>query len=284
MSSILYPRVASYSFTSDPRSGAKNIHNNGSSFSVALNKPISIPSGAISCTVDVVQAKIWFVTPNISAALGNNNFYFNSATVNPGSYHIVIPDGLYSLDDLNTTLQREFSNLGFASNIISLSPDGPTSRSILSYSIADLDVDFTQPNTVREVLGFDSRQSPPTPPSSAGESDYGDQPAAFNQINSFYIRSSLIASDGLPINNTGVGIIASVPTNVEPGRQIVHEPQIPVEIDAADIIGRPIQSISFDLVDDQFRPVNTVGEYWSIILHIRYNVLMSTEKVPLMSI
>ena len=284
MSSVLFPRVASYAFSSDPVSGAKNVHNSGSSFSVALNKPISIPSGAISCTVDVVQANIWFVTPNISAALGNNNFYFSSATTNPGNYHIVIPDGLYSLDDLNTTLQREFANLGFASNIIVLTPDGPTSRAILSYTISGLDVDFTQPNTVRTVLGFNSRQSPPTPPSAAGESDYGDIPASFNQINSFYIRSSLTAADGLPINNTAAGIIAAIPIDVEPGAQIVYKPQTPVSIDASSIIGRPVQSINFDLVDDKFRPINTLGEYWSLILHIHYSVLMSTEKVPLISI
>jgi len=214
MSSVLFPRVSSHAFSSNPTSGAKNVHNSGSSFSVALNKPISIPSGAISCTVDVVQANIWFVTPNISAALATTTS-ISSATTNPGSYHIVIPDGLYSLDDLNTTLQREFANLGFASNIIVLTPDGPTSRAIISYTIAGLDVDFTQANTVRTVLGFDSRQSPPTPPSAAGESDYGDNPASFNQINSFYyIRSSLTAADGLPINNTAAGIIAAIPVDV----------------------------------------------------------------------
>ena len=101
--------------------------------------------------------------------------------------HITIPDGIYSLDDLNSTLGREFANLGFASNIILLSPDGPTSRSILTYTIAGLDVDFTQANTVRTVLGFNSRESPAIPPSVAGESDYSDNPAAFNQINSFYV-------------------------------------------------------------------------------------------------
>lgn len=284
MSSILFPKVESYAFSSDPAAGAKNIQNNGSSFSVSLVRPITIPSGSVSCTVDVVQANIRFVTPNISAALGNNNFYFSSAVTNPGSYHIVIPDGLYSLDDLNTTLQREFANLGFAQNIIVLTGDGPTSRSILSYTIAGLDVDFTQPSTVRSVLGFNARQSPPTPPSAAGESDYSDNTASFNQTDSFYIRSSLIGGDGLPINNTGVGIIAVVPITVEPGALIVYEPKIPVDIDAASIIGRPVQSISFDLMDDQLRPVNTLGEVWSLILHIRYNVLMSTVSVPLMSV
>ena len=284
MSSVLFPKVTSYAFSSDPKSGAQNIHNNGSSFSVSLNKPISIPAGAISCTLDVIQANIWFVTPNISAALGNNNFYFSSALTNPGTYHITFTDGLYSLEDLNATLGREFANLGFNSNIILLSPDGPTSRSILTYTIAGLDVDFAQPNTVRTVLGFNSRQSPAAPPSVAGQSDYSDRPASFNQINSFYVRSSLIAADGLPINNVAAGIIAAVPITVQPGSQIVYQPQSPIDIDASSIIGRPIQSITFDLVDDQFRPVNTVGEYWSVILHIHYSVLMSTERVPIMSI
>ena len=284
MASVLIPKVTSYAFSSDPAAGAKNLHNKGSSFSVALNKAISIPVGAMNCSVDVIQANIWFVTPNISADLGNNKFYFNSAVTNPGAYLITIPDGLYSLDDLNATLSREFANLGFAANIILLSPDGPTSKSIITYTIAGLDVNFTQANTIRTILGFNSRVSPVTPPSIAGESETSDNPAAFNQINSFYIRSSLIAADGLPINNIAAGIIAAVPITAVPGDQIVYQPQSPIDIDATSIIGRPIQSISFDLVDDQFRPVNTVGEFWSIILHIHYSILISTEKVPLMTI
>ena len=284
MASILLPRVISCAFSSDPAQGALNVHNNGSSFTVALNKPISIPAAAVSCTVDVIQSNIWFVTPNISADLKNNNFYFSSAVTNPGSYHIVIPDGLYSLEDLNTTLGREFANLGFASNIIVLTGDGPTSRSILSFTIAGLEADFTQANTIRSVLGFNARTSPATPPSAAGQSDYSDLPASFNQTNNFYIRSSLIAGDGLPINNEAAGIIASVPIDVAPGQQIIYQPQSPIDVDAASIIGRPIQSISFDLLDDQFQPINTVGETWSVILHIHYSILLSTERVTLMSL
>ena len=128
----------------------------------------------MNCSVDVIQANIWYVTPNISADLKNNMFYFNSAVTNPGAYQITIPDGLYSIDDLNATLSREYANLGFASNIIVLTPDGPTSRAILTYTIGGLDVNFTQANTVRTVLGFSSRVSRPTPPSIAGESDYSD--------------------------------------------------------------------------------------------------------------
>ena len=123
MASVLIPKKLSRAFSSDPAAGALNVHNKGSSFSVSLNNPISIPVGAMDCSVDVIQANIWYVTPNISAV------------TNPGSYQITIPDGLYSLDDLNATLSREFANLGFAANIILLSPDGPTSKSIITYTI-----------------------------------------------------------------------------------------------------------------------------------------------------
>lgn len=283
MSSLLIPKVSSYTFSSDPAVGAINVRNNGSSFSVNLNRAIAIPRGSVDCTVDVIQANIWYVMPNISAALGNNNFYFSSAVTLPGAYHIVVPDGLYSMNDLNNTLQRDFANLGFASNIMVFTGDDPTQRSVITYTIAGLQVDFTQANTIRTILGFDSRLSPAIA-STAGESDTSDTTATFNGINSFYVRSSLISSDGLPINNTGTGIIAAVPISAEPGTQIVYQPQVPIDVDARNLIGSSVQYITFDLLDDQLRPVNTLGESWSITMHIHYSILMTTERVPLLNI
>ena len=257
----------SYAFSSDPSVGAINIRNDGSSFSVALDTPINIPKGSKDCVVELLQASIWNTSPNIATAYGNNMFYisYNSIT-----YPLTIPDGLYSVGDLNTIVSRLIMNLGLPSNLISISGDSATQKIVISYSLANTRIDFTQPNTIRLVLGFDARLSPLAGVSTVGYSDFGDSSANFNRINSFFIRSSLVMA-GLPINTFNAGIIASVPITASPGSQINYQPTVPISVDGSNLPNSPLQYISFDLLDQKLRPVNTMSECWSIIIHIKFS-------------
>ena len=282
MSSVIIDKVISRDFSSNPALGAANIQNNGSKFTVNLNNPIFIPVGAVDCTVDVVAASIWFVQPNISIAIANNTFRFSSSTTRPGTYLITIPDGLYSIVSLNAALQRSFADLGFASNIMVLSGDLATQRVVITFTIAGLQANFVPSGTIGPLIGFNARTSPPTLLSVAGESDYGDNPAAFNAIDSFIIATNLIAGDGIPVNNQAIGVIARIPVNDLPGSQIFYQPNVPVEVGADNMIGQTIQSVNFSLYDSNLNLVDTRGEYWSLTLHVHYKLLLSTEKLPLL--
>jgi len=115
MSSVISEKLQSYVFSSNPNQGALNLSADGSSFSVFLDTPIYIPQGVIDCNIDVIAASIWNVSPNISAAFGNNMFYFEHLGT---PYVLTIDDGLYSLAQLNGVLGRFFVNNSLPKNLI----------------------------------------------------------------------------------------------------------------------------------------------------------------------
>ena len=275
--SVIVDKQLCYTFSSNTSTGAQNIQNNGASFSVALNSPIYIPKGTVDCTIEVLQAAVWNISPNIAADFGNNQIGFS---YNEAVYDFIIPDGLYSLTDLNTTISRLLANTGLPSNLFSLSGDQSTQKTVLTYTLAGVRVDFTHPNSIRTVLGFDARLSPAEGNSTAGQSDFSDNTAIFNRINSFFVRSSMV-NNGLPLNNVGSGIIAAVPITAKPGDQINYAPTIPIAVDANNLPGETLQFISFDLLDQDLRYVNTVGEDWSVTLSIKYKILLTTENLPM---
>ena len=232
----------------------------------------------MDCTVEVLQAAVWNTSPNIAVEFGNYRFRF---TYNESVYGFVIPDGLYSLTDLSTTISRLLANAGLASNLFILSGDQSTQKTVITYSVSGVRIDFTRPDSIRTVLGFDARLSPVGGISAAGQSDFSDNTAVFNRINSFFVRSSMV-NNGLPLNNVGSGIIAAIPITAAPGSQINYAPTIPIAVDASNLPGTTLQFISFDLLDQELRYVNTVGEDWSITLAIKYKILLTIENLPML--
>jgi hypothetical protein len=254
-------------FTSDPAFNNGYISPDGSTFNISLNTPLRIPKNALSCYLETIDATIWYVQPNISTALINNTFVF---IYNGNTYNVVIQDGIYSLDGLNEYLSKYFLSLGFKSNLLVISGDYSTQKTIITYNDTNLQIDFTQ-STIRSVLGF----NPAIVPAVIQPVDYyvySDTEAKFNTINNFYIASSLL-SVGLPLNNSNNSIIAKV--NITPnsvGRQIIYQPQVPIKISCDELIGKTIQNISFSLLDDKFRPAPTLGESYTFVIRISYDI------------
>jgi hypothetical protein len=281
--SVLIPREISYLFSSAVENGAENVSADGSKFSIVLSTPIQIPKASMYCYLSVTQANIWNTSPNIAVAFANNKFEFTTTNVgNPGTHNITIPDGLYSVSALNGFLSTTFVNLLLPNNLISLSGDSATGKTILTFLEAGDSVDFTVVNSVREVLGFDSRISP-LAPQAAGFSDFSDNIGVFNRVNSYLITSNMI-SNGIPLNGGGAGILASVPIDENPGSQISYSPDNPISIDASELIGNSKLNLNFSLKDQELRNTPTAGEDWSFVVSIKYGVLMTTDRVKLMSI
>ena len=279
MGSVIFEKTASYVFSSNPALGAINISPDGSEFTVAMDNPIDVPHGVVDCTIDVLAASIWNVSPNISASFGNNMFYFSQAGT---PYVVTIADGLYSLPQLNNYLSRFFVNNGLQKNQIVFSGDDSTQKSIITFNFVGTQIDFTQPNTIRSILGFNSQLLPAGGPSTIqGENYVSDTIATFNRINFFYVKSNLVNS-GLPLNGTPGNIIAQIPITATPGSQINYSPQNVISINARTLSGNSFQSIRMSLLDDQLRPVNTLGEFWSITLHVHMQYLLSTVGLPIL--
>jgi len=274
---VLLEKTFSYIFNSDPASGAQQISADGSVFSVTLNNPISIPKSAIDAQGGVLQANIWNTSPNIAAAFNNNKFRFTTTQAPAGTYTLTIPDGLYSIDGLNTYLSTQFTNLGFAASLMAIGGDFATQSSILIISFAGDSVNFTFPNSVNSVLGFNAAIY--TAPSN-DYSFYSQNPAVFNRNNSYIIASNIV-SQGIPVNNQSQGIITTVPINVAPGSQIVYQPQNVIWFDIVELIGSSKLNIQFRLLNQNLVPTPTGGENWSFTLMIKYCILLSNAVLPL---
>lgn len=256
-------------FTSDQTFSNGYISPDGSTFNISLNTPLHIPKSALSCYIETIEATIWYVQPNISTALVNNTFTFiyNSVT-----HTVVIQDGIYSLDNLNDYISKFCVSLGFRSNLIVITGDYSTQKTVITFGDTNLQIDFNN-STLRSVLGFNAGIVPATI-QPIDYYVYSDTEARFNTINNFYISSSIV-SVGLPLNNSNNGIIAKIPiTPNSVGRQIIYQPMVPIKISADELIGKTINNINFRLLDDKFRPAPTIGEAYTFVIRLSYDMTL----------
>jgi hypothetical protein len=248
----------------------------GNRFNVQLNSPITIPQDSVYASLEVVSAKVWNVSPNISAGIGNNHLYFVYQGVD---YDVEIPDGLYGIEELNLFIKIYFSNDAVLPNdLLVLEENGAIQKLSVKFNYIDTTIDFTRPNACIDVTGFftthnevsDTFTSTMVISSTiAGESITAPNEARFNRIVNYYITSNLL-SDGIPLNNRSNGIICEVPILVKAGYLINFVPTNPLRVDCTDLIGNSKQLISFGLVDQLGREVSTSGEDWSLAIVIRY--------------
>jgi len=257
----------SFIVSSDPANGALNLSADGSTFSVQLNNPIAIPHDAKNCTLEVVQASIWYTSPNISAALGNNEFTIYQNIYDPTT--IIIPDGLYSRAALNAYLQLAFVNEGLPADLITLSENASTQQTVLVFNYVGWTVDMTGANTCREILGFNSRLVPLVPTTIVGQSEASDNIAAFNTLNSYLISTNLI-NNGISVNADGRNIICQVPIKASPGSQLNFQPINTVRTSARNLIGNATNRFDVWLTDQRGIKINTFGEYYDVLIVLRW--------------
>ena len=272
---MLIPEEISFLVSSDPSQGASNRSGDGSEFEIQLDDALFIPHDAVSVNVCCEEATVWWVIPNIIIG-SNNRFYVfgDSALGVPTLYTVVIAQGLYDLNALNQSLLSGLEALGAKTldgttykPLISLSPDNATQRVIIRFNYSNVYVDFTQADTPREILGFNSAVYGPFV--IVPQNLLAPNIAAFNTVNYFLIASDLVQK-GIRFNNRYNQIISQVLINAAPGSQIVNTPFNPARVRAQELAGARRTNLRFRLSDDKLRPVNTNGEYWSARIVIRY--------------
>lgn len=270
MNSTYVQEEISMIFSSDPQSGARNLSSDGSSFEIQLEDGLTIPRDSVNCTVSVESATVWNSVPNIITNV-NDKMYVTGPDSSDvlQTFIITIPQGLYDLPSLNEAVLRELENQGAKTNplpLISLSADDATQKVELRVNYTTVGVDFTQPQTPREILGFISIFVYVT---SAPTTVLAQNVAGFNTVNYFLLHSD-ITNKGLRFNNDFNQTIAQVLIDVRPGSQIVYQPFNPAKIPCPELIGTNRKNLRFWLTDDRNRLVNTNSEYYSLRLVIRY--------------
>jgi len=260
-------REFSYYFSSDTNTGAFNISPDGSSFNVAVPGGIRVPRDSLLCDIGVYASTIWNDSNNIAAAFGNNTFVYTTLGPNPGTYTITIPDGLYSLENLQSFLSITFTNNGQSSGLFTLTGDNATSKVYITFALAG-DTFEANASGVSSVLGFETMGSIVSP--TANWSILGNNTAAFNRVNSYIVTSDMVTS-GIPINNNSAQALCQVPITVAPGSQINFFPSIILWTDGSHLIGQNRANFTFSLRDQSLRPATT-KEIWSVTVIIRYIV------------
>lgn len=222
-------------------------------------------------TLDTATAKTFTVSGLLEGNISANNGAFSRVRYNTvNNYIITIPQGLYDLNGINQAILRGLENAGAKIDpnpLISFSPDEPTQRVEMRVNYSTVSVDFTQPDTPRTILGFNS----------AVYGTYATTPvsvlapnvAGFNQVNYFLIHSDL-TNKGIRFNNNYNQTIAQVLIDVSPGSQIVSRPFNPARIPVTELVGAKRNNIRMWITDDNDNRINTNSEFWTARIVIRY--------------
>lgn len=260
--------------SSDTSNGALNKSNDGSQFEIQIEDALQIPADALNITVSVDQATVWWVIPNIITGINDLMYILVPRAIDDvlTAYIVVIPQGLYDLSGLSQVILRELSNQGAKTDpiqTITLSPDDATQKVEIKFNYIGSQIDFTQPQTPRNILGFNSQI---VGPNVVAPFNYiAPNVANFNTVNYFLIHSSLV-NQGIRFNNSFNSTIAQVLIDVPPGSQIVSSPFNPARTSAQELAGAKLTRLRFFLTDDRNLPVNTNGENWSARIVIRYSL------------
>ena len=271
---LLIKREIPIVVSSNPSLGAINLSSNVNSFDafrVDLEQPIAVPRNAQNCELKVLSSSIWANEPNIITGFNDTLRVTGPDTFDVITiFDIVIPQGSYSVSELNQRIQIELSNAGAKTSpdpLVAITPDESTQKIDLRAFYTGVIIDFTQPNSCWEILGFTA--STVLIAGFAGESFLAPNEAGFNVIN-YYLISSNLVSQGLRFNNTYRQIINQTNIDVRPNSQIVSEPFNPSTISCPELIGQVRSNFDIRLLKDDFTPANTRGEYFSVRLELSY--------------
>ena len=175
---------------------------------------------------------------------------------------IIFPYGAYEITQINDEIFRQLSNEIDLSDPnespIILEANEATLHSII-YLTNDYKIDFSQPNTLRDLLGFDSKII-------SDSYNYSKKKVNIIDIHRIHLCcDNIIGSirNGFPSN-----ILFSVVLNEPPGAKIVREPNL---ILYKHIYKEKLDSIDFWMEDDDGNKIDNHGEVISFTLHMKKN-------------
>ncbi len=252
---------------------ANNISSDGSSFWVNLETPLAIPHNASYCFITVPEATVWNNISNVTTDV-NDRWYVH---YDGNDVQFTIDEGLWDTEHLNAAIKRELANNPLLpSDLFSVIPDTATSKIVIQFNYIDTQIDFTQTDTMREMLGFDS-QLVPAALTTAPIYITADNTAAFNNLDWFTIGSDLVTR-GIRVNSRYDQTLIKIPVIAAPGSQINFHPQNPPRIPAQELIGTRRKSFQLWLTNNNLQRVNTNNESFSVSVNIHY-VIENNKKI-----
>ena len=238
-------------------------------YKVTLNNGIGVPLNARSCEVALVGANIWNYDANIKPP--NNKLYYKPNAIDAEKF-ITIPAGYYGLNELNSQIRLQLQLAGDDTTIFQFAGDTATQKVFVTYGVAGAYLNFNPVDSLKGILGFNSRYSPATAPgvpAIAGSIDLADNIAQFNSVNQFLIEIGSIVNDGINVNQIGTSIVGQVPIIAPPNSLIAYSPNIAIWVDCPHLIGANRTDIQFTLKNELLGDVSVLDSF-SFTLTIRW--------------
>ena len=220
----------------------------------------------------LLNANVVYCMPNVTSA--NNELWY---TINGSTRCVTFDDGLYSLDDINSTLSFfTYQTLnGNESGMILFEPDQATSKLYISFSRVGITVDCTASHNILGMLGFPASMGVLS--SSASLYYRSTNQAQLNSLQNILIKCDI--TGGSYVNGDQSNVIASVTPNVDSYSTISFFPIHPTR---CAIFVKRIDRITLTLTDQNGVDVDMgtsqgtlEPELWSVLLTI-------TEHEPLL--
>ena len=240
-------------------------------YQTTLNQGLGVPANSKSCEVALVAAQIKNFDQNIRAPI--NKIYFKPNAIDPET-SMVIPSGYYGLNELNQQVRLQLQVLGMPTDLFQFSGDTATQIAFVTYGLAGVYLNFNPADSIKEILGVDSRYSPitaPGVPATLGSVDIFDSIAQFDSVNAFLIICNSIAENGIPINALGTSVLGSVPVDVAPNNLISYSPEQAIWINAPHFIGSSRTDIRFSLVNELLEDVAVI-EPFNFVVTIKWTI------------
>lgn len=253
--------------SADPVLGATNLTSGNDRFSVQFRKTLVFPAEAANMTLECNQANIWWTALNIKLGI---NDQFQLEINGDAVYTITLEPGLYNVSGLNSAINNGLINQGLASGIISLTGDNSTQKVLLTFTAAGQQVQWIA-GSFFELVGFTLAQDVPVAFTTGIYSELAPNTANFSDISSFLVHTSLVQA-GIPIGDQESRTIANPQINVPPGSLINFQPTVPIRLNVDHLRGQLLTGADFWITDQLNRSVDFNGEYFTILLVIRYHI------------
>jgi hypothetical protein len=219
----------------------------------------------------------WYTFLNISASR-QNNLIGISNLYDTNQWTFTLPDGLYSLAEIETYLNQKLVENGLQDGLCTLRGNNSTQKVMFTiqngyefvckagfcYEILGCILDQNIRNT--GVLATGS-----TIPITTGTfTQSAPNVAQFSSFANALLKCSLVTQSNM--NGSSGDVILTSSPNVSPGSQMIEEPSNLVKIPAGNLSGTSIDSFSIRLTDQSGRLLDTNSENFYFTLVIEYEI------------
>ena len=228
---------------------------NTSRLKTVFNPPL-VFAGRSSCRYEMALIKLetYYSFPNIKAT---NNCMKISIDKGVTWKRITIPIGCYEVTAINSTLQRLIVKAGGKVNKVNLSPNINTLKCILDIKDDNYQVDFGAENSLRSVLGFDSKIY------KRGRYE-SENLVDIMSVNSILVHCDIIGTSR--VNGIEAPVIYNFFPNAAPGDKIVNTPKnliyVPITLNV-------ISHMTCWLTDEDGNELDLRGEKLTITFYMK---------------